>query len=412
MKLRILTAAVAAVAIALPLAACSSGGGSGSGSGKTTLTWAFWSGGSADDKVWRRVGDLVTEKYPDISVKLQSSSWNDYWTKLPTSLAGSNAPCVVGMQMGRVRQFGNLLVPMNDYTSKVGISPSDFNDAILRALQINGKQMAVPYDYGPYFIYYNKSLFDQAGLAAPKDGWRLDEFESAAKTLTKGSTYGFALSNAVDAMNQWGPTIGGVQAATASGKLQLTSSGIRKTMEWYAGLQTKQKVAAQLASDASAGDGAQFLAGNAAMYASGPWDMINVKTTAKFDVGIVTLPVGPAGAATSVGGSGFGISQKCQQKDAAAKAVSVITGAKALGILGENGRAYPARTAQADSWYGAAVPNAQTTLEDALKVGVPYYSTPNWTQVGIAWTNGVVPVVNGGGSVDGFLKSVQASAGS
>lgn len=411
MKFRRLAAAAAAAA-ALALAGCSGGAGAGGSNGSTTLTWSFWSGGSADNAVWQHVADMVHQKYPNITVKLQTASWNDYWTKLPTELAGSGAPCIVGMQMGRVRQFGKLLAPMDDYTSKVGINTSDFNPQIMKALQVDGKQMAIPYDYGPYFVYYNKDAFKNAGLSEPKDGWTVDEFVADAKKLTSGSNYGFALNNSLDALNAWGPTIGGGQAATADGKLDLTSGAMEKTLSWYAGLQTQDHVAAPLASDSSTTDGAQFLAGNAAMYVSGPWDMINVKTTAKFNAGIVTVPVGPTGEqTTSVGGSGFGISRGCGDKDDAAKAISVITGPDALNYLGSKGRAYPARTASADSWYASAVPGAKTTLDDALKNSVPYYATPNWTQVGIAYTNGVVPVVNGKSSVDSFLQSVQSSAG-
>ncbi|HET9126537.1 MAG TPA: sugar ABC transporter substrate-binding protein [Propionibacteriaceae bacterium] len=415
MRLRKL-AGVAAAAVALSLAACGgggTGGSSGASGGNTTLTWAFWTGGSADNATWQHVADMVHQKYPNITVKLQTASWNDYWTKLPTQLASSSAPCIVGMQMGRVRQFGNLLVPMDDYVSSAGITTGDFNPQIMKALQVNGKQMAIPYDYGPYFVYYNKDQFKSAGLSDPKDGWTVDQFLADAKKLTSGSKYGFALNNSVDALNAWGPTIAGAQAATPDGKLDLTSAAMQKTLSWYAGLQTQDHVAAQLASDSSTTDGSQFLAGNAAMYVSGPWDMINVKTTAKFNTGIVTIPVGPTGQqTTSVGGSGFGISHGCGDKTDAAKAISVITGSDALSYLGSKGRAYPARTADADSWYSSAVPGAKTTLDAALKNGVPYYSTANWTQVGIAYSNGVVPVVNGQGSVSSFLQSVQSSAGS
>jgi len=410
MKTRKLMAATIAVAATMGLAACSaSPSSSGASGGDKTLTLSFWASGAADQEVWQHVVDMVHEEYPDLTVTLQTIGWNDYWTKLPTTLAGSDAPCLVGMSAPRVQQFGNLLVPLDDYMTKEDISASDFESSVMEVMQSDSAQVAIPYDFGPYVIYYNRDMFKAAGLADPQDGWTVDEFVEAAKALTQGSTYGFALNNAIDAMNIWGPTIAGEQAVTTAGELDLTSDAMKETLSWYAGLQTEHKVAAPLAADSS--DGGAFIAGNAAMYASGPWDMVNVKSTATFDVGIVTLPVGDGGPATVVSGSGFGISQKCADKDDAAKALSVITGPKALEYLGEQGRAFPARTAEQDSWFSSAVDGAQPVLEAAQKSGQAYRSTPDWNQISVAWMNGVTSVINGDGSVDAFLASVQSVGG-
>src|SRR5450756_704612 len=205
-------------------------------------------------------------------------------------------------------------------------------------------------------------------------------------------------------MNIWGPTIAGTQAVDKSGKLDLTSAGMKKTLSWYAGLQTTDKVAPPLAADSS--ESSPFLAGNAAMYASGPWDMSTVKSTAKFDAGVVTMPVGDAGPATVVSGSGFSITQKCNDKDDAAKALAVITGSKALDYLGSEGRAFPARTADQNSWYSSAVAGAEPVLKASQSVGQAYRSTANWNQISVAWTNGVINVINGDATVDPFLKSL------
>lgn len=406
---KLLVAALAAVT-AVTLAACSSTSGdtpAGGSSGDKTIVLSFWASGSADQKVWQHAADMVHETYPNLTVKLQTIGWNDYWTKLPTMLAGSDAPCLVGMSAPRVQQFGNLLVPLEDYMKTENIKESDFDSSVLNVMQAAGKQVAIPYDFGPYVMYYNRDLFKAAGVPEPEDGWTVDEFVKDAKALTQGTQYGFALNNAIDAMNIWGPTIAGAQAVTESGKLDLTSAGMKKTLSWYAGLQTTDKIAAPLAADSS--DGGAFIAGNAAMYASGPWDMVNAKSTAKFDVGIVTMPVGDAGPATVVSGSGFGISQKCADKDDAAKALSVITGSEALSYLGSQGRAFPARTNEQSTWYSSAVAGSQPVLEAARKVGQPYRSTASWNQISVEWTNGVTSVINGNGSADSFLQSLQSS---
>ncbi len=408
---RTLVGLVAVAALALPLAACSSSSNTGTdASGNTVVNWSVWAGSEAETAAWQHVADLVHQQDPKITVKLQTAAWNDYWTKLPTQLAGSNAPCIAGLQMARVQQFANYFKTLDSSTlSDAKISTGDFDPSIISALQAKGAQKAIPYDLGPYMVFYNKDAFKAAGLQEPQNGWKIDEFLTDAKALTKGSKYGFAASNQIDALNQWGPTIGGDQAATKDGALNLSSAGQVKTLEWYAGLVSKEKVAAQLATDSS--DGSQFLGGNAAMYVTGPWDMINAKAQAKFDVGVVTVPAGDNGVTTAVGGSGFGITSKCGNVAAAEKALSIITGPDALGYLGEQGRAFPARTAQQSTWYKAAVPGAEATLTASLKNGVPYLSTPTWTQVGLSYSQGSISVINGSGDAKSFLDGVQSSSG-
>ncbi|KQQ05457.1 MULTISPECIES: ABC transporter substrate-binding protein [unclassified Rathayibacter] len=411
MTRRHLRFAAIAAALALSLSGCSSAGSSGTDAdGNTTINWSVWAGSEVETAAWQKLADMVHEKDPTITVKLTTAAWPDYWTKLPTTLAGNDAPCIAGLQMARVQQFANYFVPLGDQLDAAGIDTADFDPSIISALQAGGEQMAIPYDLGPYVVFYNKDAFAAAGLENPKDGWTLSEFETAAKALTKDGKYGFATTNQIDAMNQWGPTIGGDQAATEDGKLNLTSAGQEKTMAWYSSLVNEQGVAAQLATDSS--DGSQFLAGNAAMYVTGPWDMINAKDQAKFDVGIVTVPTGDEGAATAIGGSGFGITTKCSTPEVAAKALAIITGTDAQAYLGTEGRAFPARTSEQSTWYSAAVDGAQSTLEASLKTGVPYLSTPTWTQDGLSFSQGSISVINGQTDPKSFLESVESGSGS
>jgi len=400
---------VAAISTAvLALVGCSAPASSGSeSSGKTTINWSVWAGSEAETAAWQHLADLVHTKEPSITVKLQTASWNDYWTKLPTQLAGADAPCIAGMQMARLQQFTQHLIPLDDKLAGAGIKSADFDPSIMKALQSSGKQKAIPYDLGPWILFYNKDQFAAAGLTEPANGWKIAEFEADAKALTTGGKYGFAVNNTIDQPNIWGPTIAGVQAVSKDGRLDVTSSGVRKTLDWYAGLVRTDKVAAPLTAEAT--DGAQFLAGNAAMYVTGPWDMINVKAQAKFGVGVVTIPAGSKGVATAVGGSGFGITTKCATPGAAAKALAILTGPDALSYLGSEGRAFPARIAEQSTWYSSAVAGAKSTMEAALKTGVPYLSTPTWTQAGLSWSQGVVSVVNGETSSKSFLSSVQDS---
>src|SRR5947209_5560633 len=174
-------AAVAAIA----LTGCggnsgsSSGSGSGSGGGSggaTNLTWFMWSGSNTEVQAWKHIADLVTQKYPNIHLTFQTASFNDYFTKLAAQASGGNAPCILGMQSLRAPGLGQLLQPLDDLAKKQGVDLSQFDQSIVKGLQVDGKQVAVPYDLGPLMIYFNKDMFAKAGAKAPAPGWTTDDF--------------------------------------------------------------------------------------------------------------------------------------------------------------------------------------------------------------------------------------------
>jgi multiple sugar transport system substrate-binding protein len=399
---------IAAGVLALTTACGGSTGTTGSGD-KVTLDWIMWAASDAETGAWQHVADLVHEKHPNLTVKLSTAAWPDYWSKLPTVLAGSNVPCIVGLQMGYVPAFASSFPGLNARLDKAGIKKADFDPGIWATMSHDGQILAVPYDYGPYIIFYNKDAFKAAGLTDPANGWKVEEFLADAHKLTNAakSKYGFAVNNGIDALEQWAPAISKVQPVTDALKLNVNTPEITKALEWYAGLVTKEKVAAPLAATATADAGASFLGGNAAMYVDGPWALINAKAQAKFNVGVVTIPDFGNGVLTTTGGSGFGLSAKCDHPDEAMQAIAVITGDDSLKYLAGAGRAWPARPADQADFYPAAPEGTQATLELAASNVLPYRPTPTWAQDGSNYANGSIPVINGEKSAAEFLAALQ-----
>ena len=78
------------------------------------LTWFMWSGTEPEVVAWKHVAELVTQKYPDITVEFQTTSFPDYWTKLPALAAGGKLPDIVSLQSLRAPGFADLMVPLDD----------------------------------------------------------------------------------------------------------------------------------------------------------------------------------------------------------------------------------------------------------------------------------------------------------
>jgi multiple sugar transport system substrate-binding protein len=321
---------------------------------------------------------------------------------------------VIGLQGQRAPQFGNLLVPLDDYMSKAGIKAEDFVPSITKGLQYEGKQVALPYDVGPFVMFYNKDAFKAAGLKEPATGWTTDEFMRDAKALTKPPKYGFWAQSDIGQLLPWVLSSSGKSFLNAEGKLDVDNPEWHASAQWYTDLVSKEKVAPQIPSaNSSTASANQFLAGNTYMTLDGPWDLINARQQAKFKVGIAPMPAGASGSKTWSDGSGFGVTHDCKTPDEAFKAVSVMVGPEAEAYLGDQGRAYPALISAQNSWYeGNKTQDVKPVMDASLANATPYITIPTWQQVVTTFAKQAVATYNGQGSVDDLLSQTQAQGGS
>jgi ABC-type glycerol-3-phosphate transport system substrate-binding protein len=350
-----------------------------------TLTWGMWVGSDAEKAAWQHVADMVTAKYPDIKITLQTASWPDYWTKLPTLAASNQLPDVVSLQSLRTPGFASLLTPLDDLAKKDNFDLTAYDKSILGGLSSDGHVVALPYDFGPLITYYNADMFKKAGIAAPAPGWTVADMEKDAKALTSGSTYGFGVGG-VDQVASWAESAG-APYLTSSGDLDLTNAKLVAAYQDYVDLVAKDKVAPLQAASGGAqiGDMSRggFAAGNIAMMIDGPWQLINLKNSVKFTMGIAPVPAGAAGAIGVTAGSGFGIAATSPHQDEAWKAIQILTGPDAEQYLASQGRAFAARIADQQYWYANAdgVDNVKPAMAAALKTAVPEVTTANWNTV-------------------------------
>jgi ABC-type glycerol-3-phosphate transport system substrate-binding protein len=349
-----------------------------------TLKWFMWSGSDAEKAVWQHVVDMVTAKYPDIKIQLDTAAWPDYWTKLPTLAASNQLPDIVGLQSLRAPGFSSLMVPLDDKIARDKFDIDAFDRSIVAGLSHDGHVFALPYDFGPLLVFYNADAFAKAGLAAPKVGWTVADFIKDAKALTHDSQYGFGIDG-VDVAVAWAASAG---ASYMKGDdLDLTNQKFVDAFQSYVDVVAKQKIAPLLPSsgtpmmDMSRG---RFASGDIAMIVDGPWQLVNLKNSVKFKIGLAPIPAGAAGSITVSAGSGFGISTTSQHPEEAWKAIQILTGPDAEQYLASQGRAFASRIAYQKYWYEVAakdVENGQEGLDAAQKGALPYRTTANWNIV-------------------------------
>jgi multiple sugar transport system substrate-binding protein len=410
---RRLVAVAAALAMGV-LSACGGGNDGSGGSGSTDkadLVFQFWVAGSEDQAAWQKVSDQAHVDHAGITVKLQGTSWDNYWAKIGTLLASGKAPCIIGMQSLRTASYAGAMLPLDDLMTKYGLKAEDFDKPIMDGLKVDGKQIAIPYDSGPMVIFYNRDAFTAAGVAQPKPGWTMDDFKAAAKKLTTGGRYGLVTAPGDLGVTSWVRTLTGAEPI-ADGKLAFTDPKFQQGFSGYADFVRTDKVAPQVPSGNSDFETTQFSSGKAAMELNGPWSLIDTKGKVKFKLGIAPIPAGPDGSKTYTAGSGFGISRSCKTPDAAFQAIMSMTSEKPLTTLAAAGRAYPARTAAHPTWFTAAgIDGAKETLDYASEHSVPLVTSKNWVKVADLLTRFGTQALNGEIPPDQALKTIQDQAG-
>ncbi len=239
-----LTAATAA------LAACSAGAGTGSG-GSTTITGAGWDDGITD----LLFGDVRTawQKKTGDTLKPQASvPFTDYQTRFRTLIAGGSPPDVMRLNDDFLRELTDKK-SIRDLSAYIKHSDVDLGDyyanvydfatfGTQRTAQIIGTQ--------PRVIYYNKTMFQKAGVPLPPtdwtdEGWTWDDFLAAAQALTRGpDQYGCVVVKDTGYENTFSVNNGGEGVFSKDGhRFTLADPSGYEAVQWVADLALKHKVA-------------------------------------------------------------------------------------------------------------------------------------------------------------------------
>lgn len=161
---------------------------------KVTISYACWDSNQA--KLIQQIADEFEKENPNIKIDIQVNGWDDYWTGLEAAGTGGSLPDTFWMHSNNIYYYGSndQLLDLTDYIEKSDkVDLENYPEGLNEIYNIDGKQYAIPKDYDTIALWYNKTLFDEVGLAYPDDTWTWDTMKEAARKLTKddGSQYGF-----------------------------------------------------------------------------------------------------------------------------------------------------------------------------------------------------------------------------
>ncbi len=321
-----------------------------------TITYALWDTNQA--KLLKTVADEFTAKNPNIKIDIQVTSWDTYWTALEAAATGGTLPDTFWMHTNNIYYYGSndQLLDITPYIEKSDlVDLKNYPQGLDDIYNINGKQCAIPKDYDTIGLWYNKTLFDKAGIKYPDETWTWDTLADAAKKLTTGDgkQYGFCagLHNQEGYYNfvyQNGGEI--ITADKKSGyDEEKTIAGIQRYFDFV-----KDGTSPVIYDDAARSEAIQN--GLVAMGMFGSWNLsafaANEFMTKNFDVAI--LPSAPDGTRASIfNGLGNAIAANCKHPDEAWKWVEYLSSKEGQERQAELGIAISAYNGTADKFTAA-----------------------------------------------------------
>lgn len=281
------------------LAACGGSGGTGaskepdgnSSGAATTLRFATWDTGDAL-KIEQEIAKKFEESHPGTKVQVEAYA-DGFDQKLAAGFGAANPPDV--MYMWDFPTYHQSLEPLDSYASKdEDLNIDDFYQGLFNYGKIDNQLYGIPAGFTTRVVYYNKKMFDDAGIAYPSDGWTWTEFQEIAQKLTDKSKkqYGFGVRAENDTYDLQGFVwSNGGSFISEDGT---TIEGYMNSKETAEAIQMLGDMLKNGSAVLTGGKGQQsgediFKAGKIAMWESGIWPLESFRE-AGIDVGTVEMP--------------------------------------------------------------------------------------------------------------------------
>src|SRR5918995_1096917 len=166
------------------------------GGEEITITYGIWD--SAQLPAVEAQAAAFKELHPNITIEPQVVPWDDYWTKLQTGVAGGATYDVFWMNADGLPVYASqgALVSIQGMVDDGSIDVDAYPESLRSLYTFEDTVYGIPRDFDTIALFYNKDLFDKAGVEYPTGDWTWDNLRAAAEALTikDGSQWGYASS--------------------------------------------------------------------------------------------------------------------------------------------------------------------------------------------------------------------------
>jgi multiple sugar transport system substrate-binding protein len=368
-----------------------------------------------------RVVDEFQRRHPDIKVRALRSG-PGVMQQLSTFCAGGKCPDVLqtwDLSYAELAARG-VLLDLNDPLARdqafAAQLKADSVGPLYDTFAFDGGQSAFPEQWSGNYLFYNRQLFADAGVAAPPTAWdkkwTFAEFLDTAKALTKRDGSGrvtqwgfvntfisyysaglFALNNGVPwSTPRRNPT-----------HFNFDNPAFMEAVQFYADLANKHQVAPDASEVQSMSTPDLFASGKAAIALGGHWRYQTFIQAEGLDFDVAPLPVGPSlprgrSACSNIGTTGLSISASSKRKEQAWEFVKFASGPVGQAVIAETSLFVPVlRSVLASDGFAKAhhgIRNLAVLTEGpSSSEGLPV--TPAWEKIAALIDRNMGPVLRG-----------------
>lgn len=371
------------------------GEAAGEEAASTTITWAFW-GSPAEAATHQSVADAFMAEHPEITIETLNEPWNDYFTRMQTLWASGDPsviPDVLFLWPTPRYAADGVLENLDPYIEAAGYDLSDYWPALLESASYEGSVYGFPRDISVEVLYYNKDMFDEAGLEYPTEDWTWDDLRAAAEALTitdsSGRVERYGLATEGGHYQRWmGQNYASILDDMRNpSQCTMDSPEAIEAIQFLADLMNDGLAMRDAALSQAGGDATVFANGQAAMIIQNSSRVSAFNEAGlNYDVQVVPIPEGGQRSA-SAGGSAWVMSAASDNKEAAWTFLSWLQSTDGgQRLYTESGEIFPAlqSTARSDAFLNSGQPpeNRQAFLTEAenAKVGRFGYF-PEWDEL-------------------------------
>jgi multiple sugar transport system substrate-binding protein len=245
----------------------------------------------------------VSEYCPGATVTVDQVPWSNYWDKLKVDASSGDLPDVFNLNQATGYYYADngSLVDLTPYFAKSGIDSKVWGSGLVDPYRYGDNKdiYAAPMEWVTAAIYYNKDLFDKAGLAYPTAAWTWDDFAKDAAALTDKTAGVYGAAVYAEYQAGWGSWVAstGVAPLVTQDRTTctLTQPGSIEAFTYLKGLLDKgyMPTISQMGGSGADDEYNLFKSGKIGLYLGGNWKLPNAKTDLTFNWDLVQMPHNP-----------------------------------------------------------------------------------------------------------------------
>lgn len=351
--------------------------------------------GESEMKGWQGIVDAFNASSDEAEIELEQlpGGWTEYVQKITALIAAGSPPDIGRIGAAFVPQFvskGQLadLKPQID----AELNMDDYYESAFKECEKDGHIYGVPVGIYTMVMYYNKQMFDDAGIPYPSPDWNnpwtFEQYEDAATKLTSGEgankKYGILAQNHPERSAATVFSMGGNFFDASHENPTFASQPVIDTYQMVQDMINLYKISPTPAQTKTMPVDQMFLSGKLAMFADGSWMLPAFADKPDFKFGIAPVPKGTSSTTVSFIDQ-YVVFENSPNKELAWKAVKSFIQADAEKIMVENNLGgipvyRPTVEAEKENLFTMLSAEDKEVLFQSVEHSQSLPFTPNWSE--------------------------------